>query len=145
MDIYTQFVWNKNLSFFGLIWYILLVIGLWNTFEKAGEAGWKALIPIYNFYILFKIAQVSPLFWLAAGCLALAALSYALAKILFIFYPVGWILSIGAMIIQLMMWYRLSVLFGHGMGYALGLWILNPIFIMILGFGSSRYMGRRYY
>ncbi len=145
MDIYTQFVWNKNLGFFGLIWYILLVIGLWNTFEKAGEAGWKALIPIYNFYILFKIAQVSPLFWLAAGCLALAALSYALAKILFIFYPVGWILSIGAMIIQLMMWYRLSVLFGHGMGYALGLWILNPIFIMILGFGSSRYMGRRYY
>ncbi len=145
MNIYTDFVWNQNLGFFGLIWYILLVIGLWMLFEKAGEAGWKALIPLYNFYILFKIAQVGPLFWIEAGCLLLAALSYSLAHILFLFYPMGWIFSIGALVLQLMMWYRLSVLFGHGVGYALGLWILNPIFVMILGFGSSRYLGGRYY
>ena len=35
---------------------VLPVIGNWKIFVKAGEPGWKALIPIYYSYILFKIA-----------------------------------------------------------------------------------------
>ena len=31
--------------------------------------------------------------------------------------------------------------FGHGIGFALGLFFLAPIFWLILGFGSSRYVG----
>ena len=38
-----------------IIFYILVIIGQWKMFEKAGESGWKALIPIYNLYILYKI------------------------------------------------------------------------------------------
>lgn len=26
-------------------WYVLLAIAYWKIFEKAGEPGWKALIP----------------------------------------------------------------------------------------------------
>ena len=37
-----------------LVYYVLYVIGFWRMFVKAGEAGWKALIPVYNRYILFK-------------------------------------------------------------------------------------------
>ena len=29
-------------------WYVLQAIAYWKIFEKAGEPGWKALIPIYN-------------------------------------------------------------------------------------------------
>ena len=35
---------------------VLQVIAMWKIFSKAGEAGWKSLIPIYNSVILFKIS-----------------------------------------------------------------------------------------
>ena len=28
---------------------------MWLIFEKAGEAGWKSIIPIYNLYIMLEI------------------------------------------------------------------------------------------
>ena len=31
-----------------LIWYIILAIANWRIFTKAGEAGWKSIIPILN-------------------------------------------------------------------------------------------------
>ncbi len=36
--------------------------GLWGIFRKAGEPGWKVLIPFYNFYIWLKIIK-KPLWW----------------------------------------------------------------------------------
>ena len=55
---------------FGLIWMvcylaiiILIIAGFWKTFEKAGQPGWAAIIPIYNIYILLKIAG-RPGWWL---------------------------------------------------------------------------------
>ena len=41
-----------------LIGLFVLVMGFvmwWKIFEKAGEAGWKIFIPIYNLYIMGKI------------------------------------------------------------------------------------------
>lgn len=35
---------------FLLIWYIFIIISNYLMFQKSGEAGWKALIPIYNLY-----------------------------------------------------------------------------------------------
>jgi len=34
---------------------VVTLAGIWKTFTKAGESGWKALIPIYNNYIMLKI------------------------------------------------------------------------------------------
>lgn len=33
----------------------MTIAGYWRLFEKAGEAGWLCLIPVYNLVILFKI------------------------------------------------------------------------------------------
>ena len=35
--------------------YVLIVAGWWMIFTKAGQEGWKAIIPFYNFYIVLKI------------------------------------------------------------------------------------------
>ncbi len=35
---------------------LVLVISMWKIFEKAGEEGWKAIVPFYNSYTLFRIA-----------------------------------------------------------------------------------------
>src|SRR5271170_4087212 len=39
------------------------IVGLWKIFEKAGEKGWKALIPIYNYHIWIKILK-RPWWWI---------------------------------------------------------------------------------
>ncbi|MCQ8265828.1 DUF5684 domain-containing protein [Streptococcus suis] len=43
-------VWGVALLF-SVIWYILVAISNYILFEKAGYAGWKAFIPLYNIYI----------------------------------------------------------------------------------------------
>ena len=45
-----------------IIIYVLQVVAMWKLFTKAGEKGWKSIIPIYNTVILFKISGVSPWF-----------------------------------------------------------------------------------
>jgi signal peptidase I len=47
-----------------IIYVIILatVAGLWKIFEKAGEKGWKALIPVYNYYVWVKILK-RPWWW----------------------------------------------------------------------------------
>ena len=42
---------------------IFVIAGWWKTFEKAGEPGWKAIIPIYNLVILLKIVG-RPVWWI---------------------------------------------------------------------------------
>jgi signal peptidase I len=37
--------------------------GLWKVFEKAGEKGWKALIPVYNIYVWLNIIK-KPKWWI---------------------------------------------------------------------------------
>lgn len=53
------FAWTGVNTFeivFSLALSILLIVALWKVFEKAGEKGWKSLIPLYNLYIYCKIA-----------------------------------------------------------------------------------------
>ena len=38
-----------------IVWYIFQAIADWKIFAKAGEPGWKSLIPIYNIIVEFKI------------------------------------------------------------------------------------------
>ena len=40
------------------------IVCMWKLFEKAGEPGWKCLIPIYNAYIFMKICWEGKYFWI---------------------------------------------------------------------------------
>lgn len=103
---------------------VLQIIGMWKLFTKAGEKGWKSIIPIYNYVILFKISGLSP--WLLFVYLA--------AIIPFI----GWIAPIA---LNAVFAYKLAKSFGKDGGWAVGLYFLPFIFYMILAFGSSSYVG----
>ena len=39
---------------------IVSIISFWRILEKAGEQGWKSLIPIYNIYLLTVISGNPP-------------------------------------------------------------------------------------
>ena len=103
---------------------IIEIVAMWKLFSKAGQAGWKSLIPIYNTVILFKIAGLSP--WLVLAFLAS-------------FIPfIGWLIVLA---LQALLAYKLALAFGKDIGWAIGIFFLTPIFHMILGLGKSQYVG----
>lgn len=104
--------------------YVLIIIAQWKIFEKAGEKGWKSLIPIYNVVILFKISGLSP--WLV--------LIYLTTVIPVVGY-------IAALVMSIILMVKLGQAFNKSSGFIVGLILLTPIFEMILAFGSSEYVG----
>ena len=100
-----------------LVVFVLVVVGLWKLFTKAGEAGWKAIIPIYNTIILMKIIG-RPIWW-----------------VLLLFVPC---LNI---IIAIIVSFDVAKCYGKGTGYGLGLAIFPMIFYPILGFSDAQYLG----
>ncbi|HXB46008.1 MAG TPA: signal peptidase I [Puia sp.] len=55
---------NELLSviFIGFLLVMLPAFGLYGMFRKAGVAGWKALVPYYNFWVVLEIAN-RPRYW----------------------------------------------------------------------------------
>ena len=43
---------------------VLTIIATWKIFTKAGEKGWKSIIPLYNTYLFFKITWGNGWFFL---------------------------------------------------------------------------------
>ena len=129
---------------FAFIWWLLQIIANWNIFTKAGEAGWKSIIPVYSDYISYKIAWQPSYFWLVfvLGIITSVANGMAdpngtITTILLIVSLIRIILAI----ISILYCIKLSRAFGHGIGFAIGLIFLQPIFMLILGFGNDPYYG----
>ena len=137
---------------FSIIWAILLIVAGWKIFEKAGEKGWKILIPVYNVYILFKLIGMKTWFWtlliasIVAGLLAGVA-GFDTQNIqnnsftgMNLFAGIVYILVVAfSFVVAVCSYVRLSRVFGHGILFAIGLIFLSGIFMMILGFGRSKY------
>src|SRR4051812_47179423 len=83
---------------------VLVIAGAWKTFQKAGEPGWGAIIPIYNIYLLCKIVG-RPGWWVV------------LALIPCVNIVVGIILAVDV-----------AKSFGKGAGFGIGLAFLPFIF-----------------
>ena len=98
-----------------LILAVVQIIAYWKIYEKAGQPGWAAIVPIYNIIVLLDIVG-KPRWW-----------------ILLLFIPFVNI------VIGIIITHGLSKAFGHGAGFTLGLIFLSLIFLLILAFGSSQY------
>ena len=126
-------------GFLWMIWNIICIIGGWKVFTKAGEAGWKSIIPLYSSYIYFKISWNPIMFWIMV---AFAAIGACLGQSEETFLTlIGSICSLTSTLLVILQNIRLARAFGHGTLYGLGLFFLGPIFIVLLGFGGSQYIG----
>lgn len=127
----------------GIAMYVISAIAYWQIFKKAGEKGWKALIPVYNSYIIYKISWKTSMFWIMLildivyAVLAGINVSAQNGVLAFLMYAV----YIAVLVIGIISIHKLSKAFGHGVGFTLGLIFLSPIFILILAFGGSQYVG----
>ena len=106
---------------------IIYLIAWWKMFTKAGEEGWKILIPFYNAYIQFRIIYGNG--W----------------KFLLIFLTIvpiiGWFVLL---MILIMVPVRMAQVYGKSVGFG----ILNIFFpgicILPMAFGRCDYEGPVY-
>ncbi len=96
---------------------VFAIVCMWKIFTKAGQPGWASIIPFYNYYVLFEIAWGNGLLFLL------------------MFIPVA------NFVVMIILWVKLSQSFGYSAAFAIGLLFLPIIFLPILAFGSSRYIG----
>lgn len=125
-------------------WWILQVIANWRIFTKAGEAGWKSIIPIYGDYVSYKIAWKPSYFWLMFGFNLLAYIigdTYNADGKNLILTLIVMLINLIVIVIGIIYSVKLARAFGRGTGFAIGLIFLQPIFLLILGFGSDSYYG----
>jgi hypothetical protein len=94
---------------------IVMIVACCKVFEKAGEAWWKALIPVYSWFVMVIIAG-KPWWW---GLL--------------IFVPIV------NVVIYFMINIALAKRFGQGVVFGLGLALLGFIFLPLLAFGKYEY------
>lgn len=111
---------------------IFMIVVYWKLFSKAGEAGWKAIIPIYNSYILFKIAKAPLFFFVWLACMLL---SFSTNETILV------IRLIGTLVAYIILDVKIAKAFGKSAGFAVGLIIFPIIFFPILAFGSATYQG----
>jgi hypothetical protein len=102
---------------FAIMVTVVEIVGAWYMFQKAGEPGWAAIIPVYNYLIAIKIAGKP--WW----------------YILLMLIPV---VNLVIIIITLD---GLAKNFGKGTGFTVGLFFFRFIFVAILGFGNAVYIG----
>ncbi|MFM6953431.1 MAG: DUF5684 domain-containing protein [Sphingobacteriaceae bacterium] len=96
---------------------IIVIAGMWKTYEKAGQPGWACIVPIYNILILLKIVG-KPWWWILLFLVPLVNLVFII-----------WVTNL------------VSKSFGKSEGFTVGLVLLGFIFYPILGFGDATYQG----
>lgn len=110
----------------GLVVYVYAVICMWRIFTKAGQPGWKAIIPGYNSWVYAEIAG-RPGWW---GIVSFGG------GIPFI----GFIFAIAGLVLYVLIALDLAKRFGKDSVFGVvGLVIFSLVGIGILAFGSAKY------
>ena len=119
----------------------------WFLFAKAGQKGWKALIPFYSDYITYKIAWDGRIY---LATLIASIASSLLGSIFGLIHPaLGMFFSIilstvataAKAIADLILNFKLARAFGKNDYFFIGLYFLNNVFTAILAFGDCEYQG----
>ncbi len=135
-----------TVGIFILAFYVLLIIAWWKIFTKAGEAGWKSIIPIYNVYVFCKIIGIN--FWIYAfGIPIVLSILFTIATSnvndasqLTTFGTIMTILYAGYYIFfDIYTAIKIGDAFKKGAGFKVGLVLLPNLFLLILAFGASKY------
>ena len=100
-----------------LVLSLIMIIGMWKVFDKAGKPGWAAIIPIYNMIVWQEVTG----------------------------RPVWWFILLFIPVVGFVIWFIVSIdmakSFGKDTGFGVGIALIPFILLPMLGFGSAQYVG----
>ena len=121
-----------------VIRYLLTAIGYSKMYRKAGVAGWKAFIPVYNTYNNYKISWNPKMFFLyAALSVASAILGVYTEGALSLVASAA---SIAIIYVAVKQHVKMAKLFGKNAFTAIALIFFPGITSLILGLGKAEYI-----
>lgn len=107
---------------------IVCLIAKYKMFKKMGVDGWKSLIPMVSDYVQMEATGVNQK-WLLV-----MTFGGVIAAIPFL----GWLaFAAAAIYYTILMNVSLAKAFGKSTGFAVGLILLAPVFLIILGFSKD--------
>lgn len=146
-----------------IISWIILVVGWWKVYEKAEIKGWKALIPFYSDYVRFQLGD-KPLLYIPYLILTIVEMITSflyvtlLALKLIDFYgqldmgmdlgtlnALRWIFMMVLLAIDILVGMRIAYKFGKSKWFGVGLGVIPLVFVLILAFGKTQYIGKKEY
>lgn len=98
---------------------VFLIIARWRLFKKAGLPGWGIFIPFYNRYLMFKM-------WGRSG-----------RNFLWILIPPVFV------ILMIINYFKIAKNFWKHWTFGLGIRFVKIVFIPILAFDDSKYLGKK--
>ena len=107
---------NSVVALLYLLAILLSLVGMAQTFAKAGLPRWGAFVPVYNLVLILQVAR-RPAWWL-------------------ILFLVPGVNVIAALVVSV----DIAKVFGKGTGFGCGLAFLGFVFYPILGFGDAVYL-----
>lgn len=121
--------------------YVAFVIAEWKILTKAGEKGWKSLIPVYNVFISHHIVGMSHIWFileviswiievmleLVNGLPSWVSLAFGIFTIIF---------TVVSEVVHII---KLCNCFGKGTAFKIGMILIPGLFFLIIAFGESRY------
>ena len=121
----------------GVIRYLLTAIGYSKMYRKAGEAPWKAFIPVYNEYNNYKISWNGKMFFLFAALYILMSLLGG-TEVLAVQLAAA-AASIALIVVAVKQNVKMAKLFGKGAGTGIALMLFPGITSLILGLGKAEF------
>ena len=118
-----------------LIRYLMQAIGYSKMYRKAGVAGWKAFIPVYNTYNNYKISWNGKMFALSVALYILLSLLGG-AEVLAVQLAAA-AASIALIVVVVKQNIKMAKLFGKGAGTGIALIFFPGITSLILGLGKA--------
>lgn len=119
---------------------VLLIIATWKIFVKAGEKGWKSLIPYYTQYIQFRVAGIPKIFWVDLPVMILMLILKWTGRNETGVYKALYCCNFA---LQALSYGYIARAFGKKPKFCIAAALLPVFFLPILGFGSAKYAGTK--
>ena len=128
------------LVFLLIVSIVLMIIAAWKIFVKAGEKGWKILIPFYSMYVQCRIARIPKIFWIDLPVMILLlVLNWTGRRDTGVY---GFLNGCN-FALQALSYSYIARAFGKKPKFCIAAAFLPVIFLPILGFGSAKYVGAK--
>lgn len=143
---YLDFSTPSSTAFaiYAIIVYSITVIAEWRILVKAGEKGWKSLIPFYNLYVSHEIVGMATTWFILEVVFWVTEVILEILEELFSLPPevalvIGSVIAAYTVLSEVIHIIKLCKCFGKGRGFAIGMILIPYVFSAIIAFDRSVY------